>query len=58
MLSNKRLAITARIFDTGMSIPPGVPAATAIPDCTVPTATALFRSLDVIEPYNPVPFRL
>lgn len=41
------------MFDTGISIPAGAPTV-GIPGCT---ATALSRSLDVIEPYNPVPFK-
>ena len=62
LLSNKRLAITARTFDTGISIPPGAPATAAWAPTAgavgwAPTADAPAKSLDVIDPYNPEPFK-
>lgn len=56
MLSSKRFAITARMFDTGTSMP----SATSTPFAgTVGLAAtgAPSRSLDVMELYKPVPFR-
>jgi len=54
LLSDKRLAITARIFDTGISIPVGTPMLVTTGIGCIPASS---KSLDVMEPYNPVPFR-
>lgn len=58
LLSNNRLAITALILDTGISCPPdtGTPAVAGAP-AVAAAAGAPERSLDVIPPNKPVPFR-